>query len=214
MFLTGFRMRCIPLNAARARGQRRDARRGELLSTDVGSVIEPRRAVTRRSSSSTRTPRPRQDCRPVDERRAPPAPAPPSTSACSRSASLGRGRADPLRRHEAHHVADGRGVPAETDIVNLIKNGIPATEVSLLADAIVLQNPVLTRGSNASTRSCCSAAQHLPALQECWCLRIPGLGRARLRLAQAISRSKRWCLSRERPVLRPSGPVYGLHEAK
>src|SRR5205085_3876427 len=40
-----------------------------------------------------------------------------------------------------HHVAAKCGVFAETDIVNLIKNGIPATEVLCsLADAIVLQN--------------------------------------------------------------------------
>src|SRR6476661_3546463 len=48
-----------------------------------------------------------------------------------------------------HHVAAKCGVFAETDIVNLVKSGIPATEILCsLADAIVLQNlSVLTRGS-------------------------------------------------------------------
>ena len=40
-----------------------------------------------------------------------------------------------------HHVAAKCGVFAETDIVNLIKSGIPSNEVLCsLADAIVLQN--------------------------------------------------------------------------
>ena len=48
-----------------------------------------------------------------------------------------------------HHVAAKCGVFAETDIVNLVKSGIPSTEILCsLADAIVLQNlSVLTRGS-------------------------------------------------------------------
>ena len=48
-----------------------------------------------------------------------------------------------------HHVAAKCGVFAETDIVNLVKTGIPANEIMCsLADAIVMQNlSVLTRGN-------------------------------------------------------------------
>ena len=48
-----------------------------------------------------------------------------------------------------HHVAAKCGVFAETDIVNLVKTGIPADEIMCsLADAIVMQNlSVLTRGN-------------------------------------------------------------------
>jgi activator of 2-hydroxyglutaryl-CoA dehydratase len=53
-----------------------------------------------------------------------------------------------------HHVAAKCGVFAETDIVNLIKSGIPSNEVLCsLADAIVLQNlSVLTRGGTLKHR--------------------------------------------------------------
>ena len=48
-----------------------------------------------------------------------------------------------------HHVAAKCGVFAETDIVNLVKTGIPSGEImNSLADAIVQQNlSVLTRGN-------------------------------------------------------------------
>ena len=48
-----------------------------------------------------------------------------------------------------HHVAAKCGVFAETDIVNLVKTGIPSDEIMCsLADAIVMQNlSVLTRGN-------------------------------------------------------------------
>ena len=76
-----------------------------------------------------------------------------------------------------HHVAAKCGVFAETDIVNLIKNGIPATEVLCsLADAIVLQNlSVLTRGGTLKHRVLLLGGPntYLPFLQECWRLRIP-----------------------------------------
>src|SRR4029079_5298989 len=47
-----------------------------------------------------------------------------------------------------HHVAAKCGVFAETDIVNLVKSGIPRNEIlNSLADAIVSQNlAVLTPG--------------------------------------------------------------------
>ena len=76
-----------------------------------------------------------------------------------------------------HHVAAKCGVFAETDIVNLVKNGIPATEVLCsLADAIVLQNlSVLTRGSTLKHKVLLLGGPntYLPFLQECWRLRIP-----------------------------------------
>src|SRR5579883_1898376 len=76
-----------------------------------------------------------------------------------------------------HHVAAKCGVFAETDIVNLIKSGIPSSEVLCsLADAIVLQNlSVLTRGGTLRHRVLLLGGPntYLPFLQECWRLRIP-----------------------------------------
>ena len=76
-----------------------------------------------------------------------------------------------------HHVAAKCGVFAETDIVNLIKSGIPSNEVLCsLADAIVLQNlSVLTRGNTLKHRVLLLGGPntYLPFLQECWRLRIP-----------------------------------------
>src|SRR5207244_11689700 len=53
-----------------------------------------------------------------------------------------------------HHVAAKCGVFAETDIVNLVKSGIPANEILCsLADAIVSQNlSVLARGHTLTPR--------------------------------------------------------------
>ncbi len=76
-----------------------------------------------------------------------------------------------------HHVAAKCGVFAETDIVNLIKSGIPAHEVLCsLADAIVLQNlSVLTRGGTLKHKVLLLGGPntYLPFLQDCWRLRIP-----------------------------------------
>jgi activator of 2-hydroxyglutaryl-CoA dehydratase len=76
-----------------------------------------------------------------------------------------------------HHVAAKCGVFAETDIVNLVKSGIPAPEILCsLADAIVLQNlSVLTRGSTLKHKVLLLGGPntYLPFLQECWRLRIP-----------------------------------------
>jgi activator of 2-hydroxyglutaryl-CoA dehydratase/predicted nucleotide-binding protein (sugar kinase/HSP70/actin superfamily) len=76
-----------------------------------------------------------------------------------------------------HHVAAKCGVFAETDIVNLVKSGIPATEILCsLADAIVLQNlSVLTRGGTLKHKVCLLGGPntYLPFLQECWRKRIP-----------------------------------------
>ncbi len=82
-----------------------------------------------------------------------------------------------------HHVAAKCGVFAETDIVNLVKSGIPANEVLCsLADAIVLQNlSVLTRGSTLRHRVLLLGGPntYLPFLQECWRKRIPEVWRER-----------------------------------
>ncbi len=76
-----------------------------------------------------------------------------------------------------HHVAAKCGVFAETDIVNLVKSGIPKDEVlNSLADAIVLQNlSVLTRGNTLKSRVLLLGGPntYLPFLQECWQKRIP-----------------------------------------
>ena len=76
-----------------------------------------------------------------------------------------------------HHVAAKCGVFAETDIVNLVKSGIPSNEILCsLADAIVLQNlSVLTRGSTLHARVLLLGGPntYLPFLQECWRKRIP-----------------------------------------
>ncbi|MBL8600284.1 MAG: CoA activase [Myxococcales bacterium] len=76
-----------------------------------------------------------------------------------------------------HHVAAKCGVFAETDIVNLVKSGIPSEEILCsLADAIVLQNlSVLTRGSTLRHKVILLGGPntYLPFLQECWRKRIP-----------------------------------------
>jgi activator of 2-hydroxyglutaryl-CoA dehydratase/predicted nucleotide-binding protein (sugar kinase/HSP70/actin superfamily) len=76
-----------------------------------------------------------------------------------------------------HHVAAKCGVFAETDIVNLVKSGIPSEEILCsLADAIVLQNlSVLTRGNTLRHKVILLGGPntYLPFLQECWRQRIP-----------------------------------------
>jgi len=76
-----------------------------------------------------------------------------------------------------HHVAAKCGVFAETDIVNLVKTGIPSIEImNSLADAIVLQNlSVLTRGNTLKHRVLLLGGPntYLPFLQACWRQRIP-----------------------------------------
>jgi activator of 2-hydroxyglutaryl-CoA dehydratase/predicted nucleotide-binding protein (sugar kinase/HSP70/actin superfamily) len=76
-----------------------------------------------------------------------------------------------------HHVAAKCGVFAETDIVNLVKTGIPSEEIMCsLADAIVMQNlSVLTRGNTLRAKVLLLGGPntYLPFLQECWRKRIP-----------------------------------------
>jgi activator of 2-hydroxyglutaryl-CoA dehydratase/predicted nucleotide-binding protein (sugar kinase/HSP70/actin superfamily) len=76
-----------------------------------------------------------------------------------------------------HKVAAKCGVFAETDIVNLVKSGIPSAEVICsLADAIVSQNlAVLTRGSTLLHKVLLLGGPntYLLLLQDCWRMRIP-----------------------------------------
>ena len=122
--------------------------------------------------------------------------APPSTSASSRS------DAPPelvtslhFDDSKLHHVAAKCGVFAETDIVNLIKSGIPSNEVLCsLADAIVLQNLV---GAHARRHAQAPGAaprrpEHVPAVPAG--VLAPAhpadVGRARLRLPEGRARSR------------------------
>ena len=76
-----------------------------------------------------------------------------------------------------HHVAAKCGVFAETDIVNLVKSGIPSHEImNSLADAIVHQNlSVLTRGNTLRHKVLLLGGpnKYLPFMVECWRMRIP-----------------------------------------
>jgi activator of 2-hydroxyglutaryl-CoA dehydratase/predicted nucleotide-binding protein (sugar kinase/HSP70/actin superfamily) len=83
----------------------------------------------------------------------------------------------PFDGSKLHHVAAKCGVFAETDIVNLVKSGIPSDEIMCsLADAIVMQNlSVLTRGNTLKHKVLLLGGPntYLPFLQECWRKRIP-----------------------------------------
>ena len=88
-----------------------------------------------------------------------------------------------------HHVAAKCGVFAETDIVNLVKSGIPRNEImNSLADAIVSQNlAVLTRGNTLKSQGAAARrSEHVPAVPPG--VLAPahprGVGRARLRVRQ------------------------------
>ncbi len=82
-----------------------------------------------------------------------------------------------------HHVAAKCGVFAETDIVNLVKSGIPSAEIMCsLADAIVGQNlSVLTRGNTLRPKVLLLGGPNtfLPFLQSCWRQRIPETWKSR-----------------------------------
>ncbi|MEN0061517.1 MAG: BadF/BadG/BcrA/BcrD ATPase family protein [Myxococcota bacterium] len=86
---------------------------------------------------------------------------------------IGNLRFDPTR---LHHVAAKCGVFAETDIVNLVKSGIPSDEImNSLADAIVHQNlSVLTRGNTLRDEVLLLGGpnKYLPFLVTCWRMRI------------------------------------------
>ncbi len=82
-----------------------------------------------------------------------------------------------------HHVAAKCGVFAETDIVNLVKTGVPGDEIlNSLADAIVMQNlSVLTRGNTLKPKVLLLGGPntYLPMLVQCWRLRIAEVWRER-----------------------------------
>ena len=82
-----------------------------------------------------------------------------------------------------HKVAAKCGVFAETDIVNLMKSGIPSEEIICsLADAIVSQNlSVLARGNTLLPGVLLLGGpnHYLRFLQECWRLRIPEIWKER-----------------------------------
>lgn len=82
-----------------------------------------------------------------------------------------------------HHVAAKCGVFAETDIVNLVKTGVPGEEIlNSLADAIVMQNlSVLTRGNTLKPNVLLLGGPntYLPFLVACWRLRIAEIWRER-----------------------------------
>ncbi|VAW66967.1 Activator of (R)-2-hydroxyglutaryl-CoA dehydratase [hydrothermal vent metagenome] len=84
-----------------------------------------------------------------------------------------------FRADKIHHVAAKCGVFAETDIVNLIKSGVPSDEImNSLADAIVMQNlSVLTRGNTIQPKVLLLGGPntYLPFLQQCWQYRVPQL---------------------------------------
>ena len=119
-----------------------------------------------------------------------------------------------------HHVAAKCGVFAETDIVNLIKSGIPATEVLCsLADAIVLQNlSVLTRGATLKHRVLLLGGPntYLPFLQECWRLRIPQTWKERgHEYPKDIPLEELIFVPKNSQYYAALGAVlYGLHEAE
>jgi len=98
---------------------------------------------------------------------------------CVLKVGLDREKLSGLRFNDKkiHHVAAKCGVFAETDIVNLIKSGVPAAEVLCsLADAIVMQNlSVLTRGNTLTAKVLLLGGPntYLPFLQQCWKKRIP-----------------------------------------
>jgi activator of 2-hydroxyglutaryl-CoA dehydratase/predicted nucleotide-binding protein (sugar kinase/HSP70/actin superfamily) len=83
----------------------------------------------------------------------------------------------PYDPERLHHVAAKCGVFAETDIVNLVKSGIPSGEImNSLADAIVHQNlSVLTRGNTLKPKVLLLGGPntYLPFLVACWRHRIP-----------------------------------------
>ncbi len=76
-----------------------------------------------------------------------------------------------------HHIAGKCGVFAETDVVNLLKSSVPATEIMVsLAEAIIKQNlSVLTRGNVLRDTVILLGGPntYLPFLQQGWKKRIP-----------------------------------------
>ncbi len=119
-----------------------------------------------------------------------------------------------------HHVAAKCGVFAETDIVNLVKTGIPASEIMCsLADAIVMQNlSVLTRGNTLRHKVILLGGPntYLPFLQECWRKRIPETWDERgYSYPKDVPLDELIQVPRNADLYAAYGAVlYGLHEAE
>jgi activator of 2-hydroxyglutaryl-CoA dehydratase/predicted nucleotide-binding protein (sugar kinase/HSP70/actin superfamily) len=119
-----------------------------------------------------------------------------------------------------HHVAAKCGVFAETDIVNLVKSGIPANEILCsLADAIVSQNlSVLTRGNTLKPRVLLLGGPntYLPFLQACWRQRIPEVWETRgLDWPKDIPVEELIFVPKDSQYYAALGAtIYGLHEPK
>ncbi|MCB9596198.1 MAG: CoA activase [Sandaracinaceae bacterium] len=118
-----------------------------------------------------------------------------------------------------HHVAAKCGVFAETDIVNLVKTGIPAPEILCsLADAIVMQNlSVLTRGNTLKPKVLLLGGPntYLPFLQECWRQRIPEVwGERGFEYDRSVPIEELIVVPQNAELYAAYGAVmYGLHEA-
>ena len=118
-----------------------------------------------------------------------------------------------------HHVAAKCGVFAETDIVNLVKAGIPADEIMCsLADAIVMQNlSVLTRGNTLRAKVLLLGGPntYLPFLQECWRKRIPETWDERgYEYDKSVPIEELIMVPRNAELYAAYGAVmYGMHEA-
>jgi activator of 2-hydroxyglutaryl-CoA dehydratase/predicted nucleotide-binding protein (sugar kinase/HSP70/actin superfamily) len=119
-----------------------------------------------------------------------------------------------------HHVAAKCGVFAETDIVNLVKSGIPSPEIMCsLADAIVMQNlSVLTRGNTLRHRVLLLGGPntYLPFLQQCWRKRIPETWDARgYNYPKDVAIEELIFVPENAQYYAAFGAVlYGLHEPK
>jgi activator of 2-hydroxyglutaryl-CoA dehydratase/predicted nucleotide-binding protein (sugar kinase/HSP70/actin superfamily) len=117
-----------------------------------------------------------------------------------------------------HHVAAKCGVFAETDIVNLVKSGIPANEILCsLADAIVSQNlSVLARGNTLKPRVLLLGGPntYLPFLQACWRQRIPEVWQSRgFEWPTDVSIDELIFVPKDAQYYAAYGAaIYGLHE--
>ncbi len=89
----------------------------------------------------------------------------------------------PFDESKLHHIAGKCGVFAETDVVNLLKAGVPSDEIMCsLADAIIKQNlSVLTRGNvlRDTVYLLGGPNTYLPFLKEAWKKRIPEIWKER-----------------------------------
>ncbi len=119
-----------------------------------------------------------------------------------------------------HRVSAKCGVFAETDIVNLVKSGIPSSEIMCsLADAIVMQNlAVLTRGNSLRPKVLLLGGPntYLPFLQGCWRQRIPEAWDARgFVYPKCVPLEELICVPQNAQYYAAFGAaIYGLEEAR